>query len=204
MLRVLRWVVFLLSLTPFLTLLTGAIRNTLGPDPADVLVIETGLWALRFLLLSLAITPLRGISGWTWVVPYRRTFGLFALYYACWHLVAYLLFFLQLRWSELFEDILERPYVTVGFTALVILIALGATSTKSMIRRLGRRWKRLHRLVYLANVLALIHLTWILRTDLTEAVFYGSILLPLLAYRVYRFLVTCKAKIGGMSRPDAA
>src|SRR5690606_14814116 len=204
MLRVLRWVVFLLSLTPFLTLLTGAIRNTLGPDPADVLVIETGLWALRFLLLSLAITPLRGISGWTWVVPYRRTFGLFALYYACWHLVAYLLFFLQLRWSELFEDILERPNVTVGFTALVILIALGATSTKSMIRRLGRRWKRLHRLVYLANVLALIHLTWILRTDLTEAVFYGSILLPLLAYRVYRFLVTRKAKIGGMSRPDAA
>jgi len=194
MLRVLKWVVFLLSLTPFLALLTGAIRNTLGPDPADVLVIETGLWALRFLLLSLAITPLRGISGWTWVVPYRRTFGLFALYYACWHLVAYLLFFLQLRWSELFEDIVERPYVTVGFTALVILIALGVTSTKSMIRRLGRRWKKLHRLVYLANILALIHLTWILRTDLTEAVFYGSILVPLLAYRVYRFLVAQKDK----------
>ena len=194
MLRVLKWVVFLLSLTPFLALLTGAIRNTLGPDPADVLVIETGLWALRFLLLSLAITPLRGISGWTWVVPYRRTFGLFALYYACWHLVAYLLFFLQLRWSELFEDIVERPYVTVGFTALVILIALGVTSTKSMIRRLGRRWKKLHRLVYLANILALIHLTWILRTDLTEAVFYGSILVPLLAYRVYRFLVAQKGK----------
>lgn len=194
MLRVLKWVVFLLSLAPFLALLTGAIRNTLGPDPADVLVIETGLWALRFLLLSLAITPLRGISGWTWVVPYRRTFGLFALYYACWHLAAYLLFFLQLRWSELFEDIVERPYVTVGFTALVILIALGATSTKSMIRRLGRRWKKLHRLVYLANILALIHLTWILRTDLTEAVFYGSILVPLLAYRVYRFLVAQRGK----------
>jgi len=194
MLRVLKWVVFLLSLTPFLALLIGAIRNTLGPDPADVLVIETGLWALRFLLLSLAITPLRGISGRTWVVPYRRTFGLFALYYACWHLVAYLLFFLQLRWSELYEDIVERPYVTVGFTALVILIVLGATSTKSMIRRLGKRWKKLHRLVYLANILALIHLTWILRTDLTEAVFYGSILVPLLAYRVYRFLVAHKGK----------
>lgn len=203
MLRALKWVVVLLSLAPFLALLTGAVRNTLGPDPADVLVIETGLWTLRFLLLSLAITPLRGVSGWTWVVPYRRTFGLFALYYACWHLVAYLLFFLQLRWSELYEDIIERPYITVGFTALLILVALGATSTKSMIRRLGRRWKKLHRLVYVANVLGLLHLTWILRTDLTEAVFYGSILLPLLAYRVYRFLAARRAKVGGMSRPDA-
>ena len=201
MLKALKWVVFLLSLMPFLALSVGAVRNTLGPDPADVLVIQTGLWALRFLLMSLAISPLRSISGWTWVVPYRRTFGLFSLYYACWHMIAYLLFFLQLRWSELYEDIVERPYITVGFTALLILIALGATSNKRMIRRLGRRWKKLHRLVYIASVLALLHLFWILRTDLAEAVFYGSILVPLLAYRLYQFLVARTAKVGKAARP---
>src|SRR5690606_31669453 len=114
---------------------------------------------------------------------------------------AYLLFFLQLRWSELYEDIVERPYITVGFTALLILIALGATSNKRMIRRLGRRWKKLHRLVYIASVLALLHLFWILRTDLAEAVFYGSILVPLLAYRLYQFLVARTAKVGKAARP---
>ncbi len=190
MIRAAKYFIFFLALLPFAVLCWRVLNNTLGPDPADTLAIETGEWALRFLLLSLAITPIRNIGGWPKLFPYRRTFGLFALFYASVHFLVYLLFLLQLRWSEIFEDIIERPYITVGFTAFVLLLVLGATSTKAMMRRLGRRWKQLHKLVYLINILALIHLIWILRTDLTEAVFYASILLPLLAYRVYRRYVS--------------
>ena len=197
-----KWIVFLICLLPFARLLYGAVQNTLGPDPADTLAVETGSWTLRFLLLSLAITPLRNLSGWAKLLPYRRTLGLFALFYASVHFLTYVVFLLQLRWSEIFDDILERPYITVGFLAFLILLVLGSTSSKAMMRRLGRRWKQLHRLVYLANILALIHLIWILRTDLTEAVIYGSILLPLLVYRAYRYFVSRKAKAGPLSRAD--
>lgn len=196
----LRIVVFLASLLPFTILLLGAVQNNLGPDPADTLAQQTGLWTFRFLLLSLAITPLRNITGWSKLFPYRRTFGLFALFYASLHFVVYLVFLLQLRWSEIFEDILERPYITVGFTAYLILIGLGCTSNKLMIRKLRKNWKRLHKLVYLANVLGLIHLIWILRTDLAEAVLYGSILVPLLLYRVYKYFVTRASKARLLSR----
>jgi len=189
MARAVKYFIFLLALLPLMVLCWGVFTNNLGPDPADTLAIETGEWAFRFLLLSLAITPLRNISAWPKLFPYRRTFGLFALFYACVHFLVYLVFLLQLRWSEIFEDILERPYITVGFTAFLILLVLGATSTKAMMRRMGRRWRQLHKLVYLANILALIHLVWILRSDLTEAVFYASILLPLLAYRVFKHYV---------------
>lgn len=192
MTKVVKWVVFVLALLPLAILLVGVFTNTLGPDPADTLAAETGEWTFRFLLLSLAITPLRNIGGWPKVFPYRRTFGLFALFYASLHFLVYLVFLLQLRWSEIFEDIVERPYITVGFSAFVLLVVLGVTSTKRMMRKLGRRWKQLHKLVYVINILALIHLVWILRTDLAEAVIYASILLPLLAYRVYR-VYACRA-----------
>lgn len=187
MLKAVRVLVFVISLLPFAYLVYGALSNNLGPDPADTLAASTGEWTLRFLLLSLSITPLRGLLGQPKLMPYRRTFGLFALFYASVHFLVYLIFLLQLRWAEIFEDVLERPYITVGFIAFLLLIALGATSTKAMMRRLGRRWKRLHQLVYLINILGLVHLTWILRTDLAEAVFYGSILVPLLMYRLVKY-----------------
>lgn len=192
--KVVKWSVFVLGLVPFVILCFGVATNSLGPDPADTLAAETGEWTLRFLLLSLAITPLRAIGGWPKLFPYRRTFGLFALFYAMLHFLVYILFLLQLRWSEISEDILERPYITVGFTAFLILCVLGLTSTKAMMRRLGPRWRQLHKLVYVANILALIHLFWILRTDLAEAVFYASILLPLLAYRLYKLYARRGAK----------
>ena len=199
MTKVVKWVVFVLALLPLAILLVGVFTNTLGPDPADTLAAETGEWTFRFLLLSLAITPLRNIGGWPKVFPYRRTFGLFALFYASLHFLVYLVFLLQLRWSEIFEDIVERPYITVGFSAFVLLVVLGVTSTKRMMRKLGRRWKQLHKLVYVINILALIHLVWILRTDLAEAVIYASILLPLLAYRVYRVYACRASKHIGLS-----
>lgn len=182
--RILRVGIFCLALLPFAYLLQGAVLNTLGADPARALALETGRWALRFLLMSLAITPLRELSGLTGLFPLRRTLGLFALFYAVLHFLIYIVFLLELRWSEIGSDILERPYITVGFVALLILVAMGITSTKAMMRRLGRRWKSLHQLVYLAAMLALLHLLWILRTDLFDAVFYGTILVLLLGYRL--------------------
>lgn len=182
--QVARAVVFSLAVLPFLYLLQGAVLNTLGADPARELALETGRWALRFLLMSLAITPLREMTGLTGLFPLRRTLGLFSLFYAVLHFIIYMVFLLELRWSEIGSDIVERPYITVGFTALLILIAMGVTSTKAMMRRLGRRWKQLHQLVYLASLLALLHLLWILRTDLFDAVFYGTLLLLLLMYRL--------------------
>ncbi|HDZ10277.1 MAG TPA: sulfoxide reductase heme-binding subunit YedZ [Pseudohongiella sp.] len=182
--RIVRAVIFCLALLPFAYLLQGAVLNTLGADPARELALETGRWALRFLLMSLAITPLREQTGLAGLFPLRRTLGLFALFYAVLHFIIYMVFLLELRWSEIGSDIVERPYITVGFTALLILVAMGVTSTKAMMRRLGRRWKRLHQLVYLASLLALLHLLWILRTDLFDAVFYGTLLLLLLGYRL--------------------
>lgn len=183
----LRWLVFFACLLPFFIVLVAVVRNTLGPDPADEMAIQTGLWTLRFLLLSLSITPLKNLTGWSKLLLFRRTFGLFALFYASLHLATYVVFLLQFRWSEIAGDILERPYITVGLAAYLILVILGLTSNKASIRRMGRRWKQIHSLVYIANVLGLLHLFWILRSDLSEAVFYASILLPLLLYRIYTF-----------------
>jgi methionine sulfoxide reductase heme-binding subunit len=179
-----RHLIFFMALLPFVWMVAGIIQNSLGADPARTLALESGRWSLRFLLASLAITPCREIFKISALAPLRRTLGLFSLFYASVHLLVYILFLLELRWSEIGSDILERPYITVGFTAFLILAALGATSPKFMVRRLGRRWKTLHRLVYLAVVLAVVHLTWILRTDLFDAVLYGSIAAVLLLYRV--------------------
>lgn len=194
MYSLLRWLVFSVCLLPLVTMVAGVFRNTLGPDPADELAVETGLWTLRFLLLSLAITPIKNVTGWAKLFPFRRTFGLFSFFYASLHFITYLAFLLQFRWSEILSDILERPYITVGFGAYMILVVLGFTSNKTSIRRLGRRWKQVHSLVYVASILGLLHLVWILRSDLSEAVFYGTILLPLLLYRVYVFHAKRRSK----------
>jgi len=192
--QVARAVIFGLALLPFVFLLQGALLNTLGADPARELALETGRWALRLLLMSLAVTPLRELTGLTGLFPLRRTLGLFALFYAVLHFIVYMVFLLELRWTEIGSDILERPYITVGFTALLILVAMGITSTKAMMRRLGPRWKQLHQLVYPAALLALLHLLWILRTDLFDAVFYGTLLLLLLGYRLVARLKKRRAR----------
>lgn len=184
----LKVIVFCACLIPFLLLLISALQNNLGPDPVKTLSLETGEWTLRFLLLTLAVSPLRQISGISELARFRRMIGLYALYYASWHFFIYLMFLLEFRWSSIIEDIVERPYITVGFSAYLILLVLGATSPKFMVRKLGRQWKQLHKLVYLAGILGIIHLVWIVRSDLSEAVIYGSILFLLLSYRIWRFI----------------
>ena len=180
--------VFLLALVPFFLLLIRVQQNNLGPDPAQELSIETGEWALRFLLITLALTPLAQLTGEVRFVRQRRMLGLFALFYASVHFLSWMAFILGFRWRAIAEELLERPYITIGFAAYLIILALGVTSPRAMVRRLGKNWKRLHKLIYLAAVLALIHLLWILRTDIQEVVLYGGILAVLLGYRVFRKL----------------
>jgi len=184
--EIIKPMVFSLALVPLVVLVYTAIWGDLGPDPAKELSLETGEWALRFLLISLAMTPLRQIFNQIQFTRHRRMLGLFALFYATLHMFVWLTFLLQFRWGAVLEEILERPYITIGFAAYVILFALGVTSPKVMVRKLGRSWKRLHRLVYLAGILAIIHLLWISRLDIGETVLYGAVLAVLLGYRVYR------------------
>ena len=177
-------VVFPLCLLPLAGLVYGALNNQLGPDPARELTLELGEWALRFLLLSLAVTPVRKLSGLGKLVRYRRMLGLFALFYGVLHLSSYLVFMLDLDWQVLLEDLYKRPYIIAGALAVLILIALGATSTKSMIRKLGKRWVKLHRLVYLAGGLGVLHFFWLVKSDYSEPLIYGIIFLALMLLRL--------------------
>lgn len=180
----LRILTFLVCLIPFVLLLLKVLQNDLGPDPAKELALETGEWSIRFLLLALAMTPLRHLSGRMEFAQRRRMIGLFALFYASVHFLVWVIFLLGLRWGAILEEVVERPYITIGFASFLILIVLGATSPRVMVRKLGKNWRRLHRLVYVAGVLAIIHLVWIVRTDLSEALLYGAILAGLLVWRL--------------------
>ena len=188
MVRLVKPSIFFMALIPFIWLLLKVFQNDLGPDPAQALSIETGEWALRFLLLTLTITPFRQIFRVAEIARLRRMIGLFAFFYASIHFLSWMAFILAFRWLAIAEELVERPYITVGFLAYVILFLLGVTSTNSMVRRLGKNWKRLHKFVYAASILAIVHLLWILRTDVTEAVIYGVLLAILLGYRIYRKL----------------
>ena len=188
MVRLVKPMIFFMALIPFIWLLLKVFQNDLGPDPAQALSIETGEWTLRFLLLTLAITPFRQIFRVAEIARLRRMVGLFAFFYASIHFLSWMAFILGFRWLAIAEELVERPYITVGFLAYVILFLLGVTSTNSMVRRLGKNWKRLHKFIYAASILAIVHLWWILRTDVTEAVIYGVLLATLLGYRIFRKL----------------
>ncbi|MEX2130319.1 MAG: protein-methionine-sulfoxide reductase heme-binding subunit MsrQ [Pseudohongiellaceae bacterium] len=187
---VLKILVFCLCLVPFFVILVNVWQNNLGPDPVKELSLLTGGWALRFLILTLAITPARRITGFSVLARYRRMIGLFTLYYASWHFFIYLMFLLEFRWESIYEDVLERPYITVGFSAYLILAVLGITSPKVMVKKLGRNWIRLHRFIYLAAVFAIVHLVWIVRSDFRDALLYGFLVALLLGYRLLHVLRT--------------
>jgi sulfoxide reductase heme-binding subunit YedZ len=187
--RLLRWgvkpVVFFACLGPAALMLWEAMAATLGANPVEALLHRTGDWTLRLLLVTLAVTPLRRWTGWSWPLRLRRMLGLFAFFYAVSHLVVYLWLDRQLAWGEIVVDIVERPYITVGFAAFVILSVLAATSPKVAVRRLGRRWQPLHRWIYPAAVLGVVHFWWLVKADVLEPLVYASILALLLAVRLY-------------------
>lgn len=176
-------VAFVACLLPMGLLLLGAFTAGLGPDPAKTIMLSTGEWALRFLLLTLTVSPLRRITGWQWPMRQRRMLGLYVFFYACVHLVAFFQFYVGWSWNRALEEVAERPYITVGALAWVLLLPLALTSTRAMQRRLGRNWRRLHRLVYPALVLASVHLAWQVRSDYGEALLYCGLAALLLGYR---------------------
>ena len=180
-----RIAVFVLSLAPFLWLGWDTYNADLGTDPVQQITHRTGDWALRFLLITLAVTPLRRLSGWNELIKLRRMLGLYAFFYASMHLSTYLVLDLGGFWSQIFADIVKRPFITVGFLAWLLMLPLALTSTKGMMRRLGRRWQVLHRLVYVCAGLAVLHFIWLVKADLVEPLIYLGCLLVLLAFRLY-------------------
>lgn len=178
--------VFCASLLPLLWLLWLGWRDQWGANPVETLSHRTGDWSLRFLLLTLTVTPLRRWTGWNGLQRFRRMLGLFAFFYAGLHFGVYLIFDQFFDLSAIIADVAKRPYITVGFTAFVLLIPLAATSTNRMIKRLGRNWQRLHRLVYLSAILGVLHYGWLVKADLREPLMYAGILAVLLGYRLWR------------------
>lgn len=162
--------------------------DALGPDPVAEVEHRTGLWALRLLMVTLAITPLRQLTGQPVLIRFRRMLGLYAFFYASLHLTSYLVLDLQGYWTQIFEEIAKRPYITVGFTAWLLLIPLAVTSTQGWIRRLGRRWGQLHKAVYAVGVLAVLHFWWLVKSDIREPLLYAAILAVLLGWRLVRRL----------------
>ncbi len=185
-----RWLlkpaVFILLLLPVLFLAWGVSQDTLGANPVEAVIRDLGDWGLRMLLLTLLVSPLRRLFNMPRLLRFRRMLGLFAFFYVFLHLLGYLWLDQGFDWQEIWLDVVERPFITVGMLAFVLLIPLAFTSTKGMIRRLGKNWKRLHRLVYPIAILAVVHFFWMVKLDITEPVIYAFLLFLLLAERLYR------------------
>jgi len=179
---------------PAASLVVAALGDGLGANPVEWVTHATGDWALRFLLLSLAVTPLRRLFGWSWIAPLRRTFGLTAFAYACCHYLVYLGLEHFFEWQLIVEDALKRRYVWAGFAAFLCLASLAATSTRASVRRLGRRWVSLHRLAYLAAALGVIHFLWLVKSDLREPLLYAAVLTLLLGLRLWFWLARSRAR----------
>ena len=173
---------------PLLWLLVAFARDDLGANPVERIVHTTGAWTLRFLVLTLAMTPLRRVSGWRRIAPYRRTLGLWTFAYALVHFSSYAALDLGLDVGALGEDLRERPYIMVGFTAFSILTLLAATSTRGAVRRLGRSWRKLHRMVYIAGILGVLHFFWLVKADLSEPAIYAALVALLLGFRLQEHL----------------
>ena len=176
------WIIFLASLGPLATAFWRAFTGDLGADPGKELVEFLGITALVFLLITLSLTPLKMITKSAQVIRFRRMLGLYCFFYALLHVTGYLLFLAN--WADFLEDILKRPYITLGFLAFVVLTILAFTSPKAMVRRLARNWKKLHRLIYIAAVLVIIHFLWQAKADITEPVVYGLVTAVLLLFRL--------------------
>ena len=184
--RVGKPLVFALSLVPLAALAVEAATHTLGKNPINEAEHFTGEWALRFLIATLAVTPLRGLLGWTALVQYRRMLGLFTFFYATVHLVMWTVIDMELDLGDMGHEILKHKYITIGMMGWLLLVPLAVTSTKGWIRRLGgRRWNRLHRLTYVVAVAGTIHFLWAVKKDLTDPLIFAAIFAVLFAYRLW-------------------
>jgi sulfoxide reductase heme-binding subunit YedZ len=181
----LKVLLFLVCLYPFFFMLWGFFSHQLGANPIDTVTRLSGLWALRFLLITLCVTPLRWLTGLNQLVRFRRMLGLFAFFYATVHMLLYLGLDQFFDWSEIWRDIVKRPFITVGFINFVALLPLVVTSTNKMVKRLGgRRWKKLHRLTYFVAAAACLHFLMLVKADIREPVIYIIVLTGLLGVRL--------------------
>jgi methionine sulfoxide reductase heme-binding subunit len=192
--------IFIGALAPLASIALRASQGALNADPIAQVENELGLTALIFLVASLACTPARRLLGWTWPTRIRRELGLFAFFYAALHFLTYLVLDQGVDWEAIVEDIAKRPFITVGFAALVLLVPLALTSTTASIRRLGyRRWQRLHQLAYVAGVLAVVHFIWRVKIDVSQPLIYASVLGALLMVRVAVWL---RQRLAGRASPS--
>jgi sulfoxide reductase heme-binding subunit YedZ len=182
--RIVKAALFVLAVLPAVWLGVDALRGHLTADPIEEITHRTGWWGLTILMVTLAVTPIRRLTGWNRVIKVRRMLGLFAFFYVTLHLLTYVVLDLFFAFDIFLEDVAERPYITAGMAAFVILLALASTSTKGWIRRLGKNWQRLHRLVYVAGALGVIHFYWQVKADTREPLIYAGILGVLLLLRV--------------------
>ena len=193
--------VFAAALIPFAGLVFAGFTGGLGANPVEHITHTTGEWTLRLLLATLAITPLRHLTGQAWLIRLRRMVGLFAFFYLMLHFTTYAVLDASLDLAYVIEDVADRLYITVGFTAFLMLAPLAATSTNAMVRRLGpSRWRKLHRLVYAAGICGVLHYLWLVKADIREPLIYAGILAIVLAARlpiVVRRLQAFRAKIAG-------
>lgn len=179
---------FVAALLPFVRLVLFAFTDRLGANPIEFITRNTGDWTLYFLCLTLSITPLRRLTGGNWLVKLRRMLGLFAFFYAALHFTTFLWFDHFFDINEMLKDVVKRPFITVGFTAFVLLIPLAVTSTNGMVRRLGgKRWQALHRVIYVVAPLGILHFWWMKagKHDFEQPILFGSIVAALLIARVY-------------------
>jgi sulfoxide reductase heme-binding subunit YedZ len=184
-LRFLQRVVFVNSMVPFVMLGWDAVQGRLGANPLEFVTHTTGALTLIFLILSLAVTPVRKIIGWPWMVRFRRTLGLFAFFYGCLHLLCYVWFDKFFHFRAMVHDVAKRPFIALGMLSFVLLVPLAVTSTKGMVKRLGgKRWNRLHRVVYVAAAAGALHYYLLVKADVRKPVAFAVVLGLLLAYRV--------------------
>jgi sulfoxide reductase heme-binding subunit YedZ len=185
----LKTAVHLLCLVPFVVLVGRGAAGDLGANPVEAVVRDLGDWALRFLVIALAVTPLRKILAWQAVARYRRMLGLWAFAYACLHVASYVVLDQFFDWHNILLEIVKHKFITAGMAALLLLIPLAVTSTNGMVRRLGgQRWRRLHRAVYVVGPLAAIHYLWMVKADIHQPLIYGALIAMLLGYRMIKLL----------------
>ncbi len=186
--KTLGWVkaaLFLLALIPFIRLIIGGLTDGLGANPIEKITRSTGYWTLVLIMVTLTITPLRKLTGWNWLTRTRRMLGLFAFFYASLHFLTYLVLDQFFDWDSILKDIIKRPYITVGFPSFLLLIPLAITSNNALIKKLGgKRWRWLHRLVYVIGVGGVVHYWWLVKKDLTNPLIFALILAVLLGFRV--------------------
>jgi sulfoxide reductase heme-binding subunit YedZ len=182
--KLLKAAVFIACLIPLAQLVREALTDALGPNPIEAITHTTGRWALRLLLVTLAVTPVRRLTGWNRLIAFRRMLGLFAFFYASLHFATYVVLDHFFDWSTIVEDVTKRPFIMAGFGAFVLLVPLAVTSTTGWVRRLGRRWQQLHRIIYVSAALGVLHYIWKVKSDLRSPLRYAAVLAVLLLFRL--------------------